>query len=190
MMHSVGLGRGGEQHPELTFVCEVLKGVHSSGQFYFFAGGGKAVHEDSVTTGRATLPEHEHLLKEIPWRFSDELQSANSLVVAEVYGRSRSNSGGGDLVIGLTAFSSGNPEDPRMVLLGCHIKHNSLQRMVDFLSRNPASLQKALAVFDSRFETGELKVAPAPALRRLTGTVAENPLTGALEFYHGRLPTF
>lgn len=187
-MHSVGTGRGGEQHPELTFICDVLKGVHSSGQFYFFAGGGSAANEDLVTTGRSSLPEHGNLLQEMPWRFSSDLQNPHSLVVAEVYGRSRNNAGGGDLVVGLTASSSHNPEDRRLILLACHIKHNSLERMVDFIARNPASLQKALGIFDSRFQTGELKVTSVPSLYKVKGTVTENPETGTVEFFRGRLP--
>jgi hypothetical protein len=190
MMHSVGTGRGGEQHPELAFICEVLKGVRSSGQFYFFAGGGSTANEDLVTTGRAVHPEHFNLLQEIPWRFSSDLQSPHSLVVAEVYGRSRDNAGGGDLVVGLTASSSCNPEDRRLILLACHIRQFSLERMMDFISRNPASLQKALGIFDSRFETGELKVASAPSLYKVTGTVTENPETGTVEFVRGRLPLY
>jgi hypothetical protein len=192
MMQASGPGRNGEtqkEHPHLSSVRKALQSVHSSGQYYFFAGGGEA-GGDVVQTGRSRDPDHEQLLQEMAWGFSDNLQGANAAVIAEVYGRSTNNStstsGGGDLIIGTTAYSWQAPNDPRMIFLACHFKYGRVDYVVEQLCTNPVWLQQTLAVFDPRFESGELQVIQSPRISRVYGAVKDNPVTGQKEFYRGR----
>ncbi len=155
------MGTSPTNDPKLDQVISTLKYVKASGQFWCLVGT-NAKNPCELETSRLDggAAGNAHVLKDIAWMLSAYAQPGvpevahrqeGVAVVAEVYGRESSRTGGGDLVVALYT------KDNRLCLLACHVD-GSLSEVAATLTRDCRRLQDVMAVFDDRFQ-GPVRIA-------------------------------
>jgi hypothetical protein len=179
--------QGQQGHPEQE---RVLAEIRRSPEFYYVAYGPTVFDKEQVAQkpapGQEGTTSRFEMLREIPCSFGD-LDKGN-IVIAQVFNRFHDIRGGGDLVVTLNAHHRDNTDARHAIQLACQINGTDLDSVANFLCANPAALQHVMAIFDSRFRSGELLTSNGQKVSPLNLHVIENPRTQKMEWRRGLPP--